>query len=220
MDTLEQVESAFAKLASEYRSRKRLCEGTVRDWRWATWSWFDPRPLYFERHGFTPGRRLRQAPADKYGYVCCGFDEFGRVTVEREFNKFGFYESFYNWTADAIQVAHFDYAPDKKPINLLVVRIVGSRAISSSVAATHGHEREDYHWDGDQVRQVDVSHARREQGHLEDLKPLHTARARYNEKGLVQRVELVWPASPPAQLEEIIELMFERRGKKIYRRRP
>jgi hypothetical protein len=48
---------------------------------------------------------------------------------------------------------------------------------SSSAAATHGHTREDYEWDGDQVRQVAVSHARREQGHLEDLRPLHTAKS-------------------------------------------
>ena len=220
MDTIEQVESAFANLASEYLSRKTRSERTVREWRWATWCWFDLRPLYFEREGFTPGRRLRQAPADRYGCACCGFDEMGQVAVQREFNEFGFYETFYNWTANPIEVAHFDYSEDKKAINIMIVRTDGARVISSSAAATHGHMREDYEWDGDQVRQVAVSHAHREQGHLEDLRPLHTAKAFYDDKGAVQRVELLWPPAPPKQPEAIIELMFERRGKKIYRRRP
>ena len=115
---------------------------------------------------------------------------------------------------------HRGKSEDKKAINLMIVRTDGARVISSSGAATHGHTREDYEWDGDQVRQVVVSHARREQGHLEDLRPLHTAKAFYDNKGAVQRVELLWPPAPPKQPEAIIELMFERRGKKIYRQRP
>jgi hypothetical protein len=196
MDTIEQVESAFANLDGEYLSRKTRSERTVREWRW-----FDLRPLHFERHGFAPGRRLRQTPADRYGCVCCGFDEMGQVAVEREFNEFGFYETFYNWTANPIEVAHFDYAGDKKAINLLIVRTDEARVISSSVAATHGHTREDYEWDGSQVRQVAVSHARREQGRLEDLRPWHTARALHGDKGVVRRADILWPPAPPKQPE-------------------
>ena len=220
MDSIEQAESAFASLGGEYQLRKRLSENGVREWRWATWCWFDLRPLYFERNGFAPGRRLRQAPANRYGRVYCGLDEIGRVIVERRFNEFGFYETFYNWANDPIEVSHFDYDPTKKPINLMMIRMVGSHVTSSSAAGISGHVHEDYQWDGNQVRQVVVSYARREQGCLENVRHWHTAKATYDDKGVIQRVELHWPPAPPKQPEEIVEVMFERRGNNTYRRRP
>jgi hypothetical protein len=220
VDTPEQVETAFAALAGEYRFRKGLAEGAVHEWRWGTGSWFDLRPLYFERHGWAPGRRLRQVPSHPDGLIECGLDRMGRVLVEREFNKFGFYETFYRWASEPLEVAHFHHWPEKPPINLVVVHMAGDRAVASDMAAIHGHTREEYRWDDDLVREVDVAYAKRVNGHLSPLLPQHRVRARYDEGGAVQRVERLWPPSLPWRVEEVVEVTFERRGKRIFRPKP
>src|SRR5512138_2064906 len=98
MDSVKKLYAAFASLGREYSFRRRLAEAAVRDWRWATSSWFDPRPLFFEQHAWPLGRPLRAPPARPEGRVCCGFDADGRVVVEREFNELGSYqETFFNW---------------------------------------------------------------------------------------------------------------------------
>ena len=217
----ERAESAFSVLRDEYRLRKGLAERAVNEWQWATSSWFDVRPLYFERNGWPRGRRLRKVPPDPNGRIECGLDRLGRVVVERQHNEFGFYETFYNWATDPLEVAHFDYSPEKAPINLLVVHMDGDgRAVTSNVAAIRGHTQEAYRWDGSLVREVNVAHGERANGHLAPLLPLHKARARYDERGVVQRVELLWPPSPPTRIEDTVELMFERRGARLFRPRP
>ena len=218
MDSVEKLESAFASLAGEYSFRKKLAEKSVREWRWATFTWFDLRPLYFERAGYAPGRRLRQAPANRYGRAYYGLDEEERITVERDFNEFGFYETFYNWASDPVEVAHFDYSPDKKPINLMIVRRVENRPISSSTAAINSYIHEDYQWDGELVSHVVRRVAPREHGSLQDLRHWYTAEATYGNKGVILRVELHWPPAPPERTDPIVEVMFERRGNRIYRR--
>jgi hypothetical protein len=180
----------------------------------------DIQPLHFEQHGFAPGRRLKQEPADRRNRVACGFDSDGRVVVERQFNEFGCYETFYAWAAASVEAAHFDYTPEKMPINLLRARISNGRIVASDAAAINGYSREEYRWDGGLVREVRVQHARREDGVLAPLRLWNTVRAFYNEDGVLQRVDLLWPASVVGRADDLVEIMFERRGKKIYRNRP
>jgi hypothetical protein len=218
MDTVQKLESAFASLGSEYSFRKKLAEKAVQKWHWATFTMFDPRPLYFERAGFGPGRRLKQAPSNRYGRAYYGTDEKGRITVERDFNEFGFYETFYNWASDLVEVTHFDYASDKKPINFTIVCLNENRALSSNTAAIGSYSEEEYQWDGELVSQVILRQARREQGSLEEIQHWYTAKATYDHQGVLQKLELHWPPDPPKRAEPSIEVMFERRGKRIYRR--
>jgi hypothetical protein len=219
VDLVARTESGFAALGSEYRTRKERAEAVVCDWKWAKWSWFDPRPLYLERHGSAPGRQLRQHPVSPRSGVSCGLDRSGRVTVERQFNEFGFYETFYDWSAEPLEVAHFDYSAEKRPINLLIVLMEAGRAVASFVAAIYGFTREEYRWDGPLVREVDVYHAEREDGHLPPLQRWHTAKAQYTGKGVLERVEIVWPPSHSDRPDEVAKVVFERRGKRIFRRR-
>ena len=214
------LESAFAALSGEYRVRKNAAETAVCDWQWATRSWFDVRPLHFERLGIAAGRRLRREPPDHRNRVACGLDRDGRVVVERQFNGLSFYETFYTWAADSVEAAHFDYAGEKSPINLLRARMTDNRVVASDMAATHGYSRETYRWDGGLVREIDVRHARRESGVLAPLRPWHTVKAHYSDDGVLQRVELVWPPSVVQRPEGFVEIMFERRGKTIYRNHP
>ena len=216
-DLVQRVDSVLGTLGSEYHLRKARAEDGVREWIWGTWCWFDPRPLHFERHGWAPGRRLRREPEIPDSHVSCGFDESGCVLVERQYNEHGFYETFYEWNATVLEAAHYDYFSDKKPISFMVVQTEDGRAMSSDVAATNGYTREAYHWDGAVVREVKVEYAKRRDGQLESLGPWHTARATYNDHGKLQRVDLLWPASPPERPDTTVELMFERRAGRIFR---
>jgi hypothetical protein len=218
MSTIEQLDEVFSALAEEYSFRKRMSESAVQEWCWYTWSWFSLRPLDFERHGWARGRRLREAPANRHGSVCCGLDKDGRVVVEREYDELdAFMETFYNWNCTPVEAAHYDKW--KKPINLLTAMICDGRTESSEMVAIHGSTREEYRWKDGLVREVAVEHAQRLNGRLLPLTPLHIAKVQYDDRGNVQRVELHWPPNPPKQEQEVVELMYERRGKRIYRKR-
>jgi hypothetical protein len=216
---MKRAEVAFSKLGVEYFARKKISEGAVSEWKWASWCWFEVQPLYFERHGWAPGRTLRQTPTKRDGRVECGFDEMGRLAVERQYNEFGFYETFYDWSAKPIEVAHFDYSPEKKPINIILVEMDHERAVASFTSAIRGFTREEYKWVGPLVHEVDVHYAKRDNGKLSALRPWHIAKAQYDDAGVLQRVELVWPLAPPERPKPTVELMFERRGTRIWRRR-
>ena len=220
VEDVEQIESAFESLASEYPFRKKLAENQVLEWHWATFTWFDLRPLHFERCGIRPGRRLRRAPADRYGRNYYGLDQKGRVVVERDFNEFGFYETFYNWNCHSVEVVHFDYGPEKKPINFMMVRYSENRPTSSSTSAIASYQYENYRWNGDLISQVDLHVAERRQGSLEKLRLWHTAHATYDDKRVLQRVELHWPTDLQRDANDSAEVKFERRGKRIYRPHP
>jgi hypothetical protein len=218
--TPEAIERAFAHLSDEYKFRKALSEKSVQEWRWSTNLWFDPRPFHFERMGHAPGRQLRGEPADRNGRVCCGIDECNRVVVVMEFNEFGFYETFYNWSVQPVQAAHYDYAPGKRAINLLFVDFVDGKAVSSETSAIHGFSREQYEWKGDRVVTVRKDHAKREEGRLAPVAPLHVTTIEYDADGRVLRIVDRWPPSLLTGPTEVAELIFERRGRKIYRRPP
>jgi hypothetical protein len=210
VDFASQTEAAFAALAGEYRARKKAAEDAVCAWKWAKASWFDPRPLYLERHGWRPGRSLRAAPANPRNHCCCGLDRSGRVMVERDFNEIGFSETFYHWSSDSVVAAHYDHSNDKKPINLLVVHMESGRAIASYHAATGGFGAEEYHWVGSDVVEVKELHAKRIDGKLSPLQPYRTARAEYDAKGTLERVVCHW-ATTPANPKGGIEVTYERR---------
>jgi hypothetical protein len=229
MDALTEVEAGFAALDGEFRARKKAAEKAVSTWQWATWCWFDIKPLHFERNGFKPGRPLRQEPADRHNCVACGLDREGRVVVERQFpaDSFlaGFYESFYDWSSSVVEVAHFNYHEErtylglrtiKNPINLVRAQLLDGRVVASDMAAIHGYIREEYRWEGGLVHEVTVQNATRKDRVLTPLRASHTARAHYDDAGVLQRVDRVWPATDVARAEGLVEIMFERRGKTIY----
>ncbi len=212
MDYITQTESAFAALRGEYRERKKKAEKAVREWKWATFIWFDLQPLYFERHGLARGRRLRQAPLKPRNVVSCGLDEMGRVVVVREFDEVGFYETFYHWSPNAVEAARFDSSKKKKePINLLVVQMDAGRPVASFAAASLGFSSEEYHWAGSCVDEIKVFHAARVGRKLAPLRFLHAAKAFYDAKDVLQRVEIHWPPSLPECTKVIVELAYEQR---------
>jgi hypothetical protein len=221
-----QLESAFAALGGEYGARKKAAEKAVCEWQWATFCRLDIRPLHFERNGIKPGRLLRQEPSGRRNYVAYGLDREGRVVVERQHNEQGFYETFCDWNSGSLESAHFDYfvepsrrgrSTGKEPINLLRASMQDGRIVAADLAGAYGYTREEYRWEEDLVREVRVMNALRHGGVLPPLQAVHTARAHYDDDGVLQRVERIFPTSGP---EPLVEIMFERRGKTIYSNRP
>jgi hypothetical protein len=217
-DSIVELYAAFAALGHEYRFRKASAEAAVRTWRWATGCWFDPRPLFFEQNGFPRGRTLREPPAQLDGRVCCGFDAEGRVTVEREFNPYGYKETFLNWHRVPVESALYDYGPEKMPINLVVVWRDGQRATRSAAAAIHGYTSEEYLWAEHGVTEIRVAWADRKEGRLGTLQS-HRVLASYSKDGKLHKVDRLWPPRAAGDAESI-ETMFERRGTKIFRPHP
>ena len=205
----ETADRLFSALAAQYRDRKVLAERAVSSWRWASGPWFDPRPLYFERHNDRPGRLLKKPPARPTGRVEVGFDAAGRVVVEREHNEFGCYENFYHWEASPVEVARYHYHDDKDPINLLVLSIDEQRLCASYLVAERGWVREEYVWEGPRLSEVHVSHAPRVGAHYLQLEALHVARAVYDGEQLA-RVALEWPPKPPSRPERVVEIAWLR----------
>lgn len=220
------LEADFAKLDREYHARKTAAERAVCDWQWATFCRLDVRPLHFERNGIRPGRPLRQKPSGRRNYVAYGLDCEGRVVVERHHNEQGFYETFCVWGSGSLESAHFDYYvepsrrrnenPGKMPINLLRTSMTDGRMVAADLAGAGGYTREEYRWEGGLVREVRVLNAARKQGVLAPLRPSHTAQAHYDGDGALERVERVWPAAAVGRSKDLVEIMFERRGKTIY----
>lgn len=209
MLTPHEADVLFVALSSEYSERKAEAEARVRRWQWATNSFYDPRPLFFECNRNHPGRLLRKPPVKTVGRVQCGLDVNDRVVVEREYNRFGFYESFYAWERQPIQVARYDYCADKNPINIILLGQENQRIVVADQIAQLGWSHEEFCWNGPWLFEIRVSYAPREAGHYLQLKPWHVVRPIYSSDELA-RVELHWPADPPARLEPIIEVVFER----------
>lgn len=224
-----QLEAAFARLGGEYRPRKEEAEKAVCDWQWATFCRLDIRLLHFERNGIKPGRPLSQEPSGRRNYVAYGLDRDGRVVVERQHNEQGFYETFRDWGSGSVESAHFDYYVEpsrrgrttgKEPINLLRASMRDGHIVAADLAGANGYTREEYRWEGGLVREVRVLNALRKDGVLAPLQPSHTARAHYGADGVLQRVDRVWPAAAVGRPEDLVEIMFERRGKTIYWNHP
>lgn len=210
---IDLVEAAFAGLAGEYKRRKKAAEKLVVEWKWSKSSLFDLRPLWNESHGWATGRPLRQAPAKPVNHFESGFDKSGRLVVERQYTPYGPYETFCDWSTDPVEVAHYDYGREKEPINLMHAYLEDGRTISTFRSAVYGFDREVYHWEDGVVTSIDVFHADRKNGKLARPKKWHTVRARYDAAGVLQRVDLV----PPSKSSKP-EVVYERRGTKIFRR--
>jgi len=213
MDLLATVQKRFAKLAREYRARKALAESLVRSWSWAANEIWHFNPLYFEMNGERPGRRFNKKPAAKEFYSF-GFDDSGRMIVQRQHNEFGYDETFYDWSKDPIEVAHFDYGKSKKPINLCLAKYVDGRLVQTATSAVAGDNVESYHWQGPRLSRIENRVAERSGRTVQKLEDYQIVKATYASDGSLKGVVIDWqPRTPHVQKLET-EVVFERRDDK------
>lgn len=216
---VSEVEAGFLQLCDRYRSLKRTCEEQVVTWRWASNDLYDPRPLYFEMHGHKKGRLLKQVPKTPDHKPEYGYDSAGIVHLARKHVRFSgypdrlwFYETFYLRGGDEIEVAHFNYHPDKEPIFYAKgnyddegrLRFWRSRARG-------GLTREAYIWDEDKILQIEVEYVRAgNDGTLGALLPYTRYEIHYAEDGTMERVLCHW-CRRPDHPSESTQIVYERR---------
>lgn len=211
---LSEVESRFQELPQRYRSLKTACEGGVTSWRWASDNFYEPRPLYFERHGYKRGRLLRQVPKNPANKPEYGFGEEGLVHVARSHvrfegypNRLQFYETFYLHGDREIEAAHFHHHPDKWPIFYAVGNYDHGHLTLWQIRAQRGVSREAYSWKGDQLVRIDVEHTPVDDaGNHGPLVLWNQYEFQYDTKGAIEEILCHWPRRPdhPRDSTEVI----------------
>jgi hypothetical protein len=204
---VEELDRHFRNLKSEYQSLKQRSEAKVVIWRWARNPRHDPRPFWYERNRWKPGHFLKPMPARPNGLYEYGYDEEGNVVVGRshvssEPDRTWFYETFYIRDGDIVDIAHFDYHPEKKPIYVAQCTYKGNRLILWESRATRGSSREHYRWDKKRVSLIEVDYA--EIGvdqYYEEPTPWQRIEPRYNEIGLLDELTVRWLKRPERPME-------------------
>jgi hypothetical protein len=200
----------FAGLQEEYATRRAEAESEVVHWGWYTAPFFDLRPLWFQRHYDLPGSPMRKRPAHLNGRVEVGVDARSRIAVERLYNEYGFYETFFRWAHDHVEAAHYDYyVPDRRPINVLLLNYLDSRPISADLIGERGWVREEYEWQNDELVGVQVFHTERVGRHYSDLRPHSTIRPVYSDREL-DSIHVQWPPDPPRRPGPVVEVVYKR----------
>lgn len=213
---IELAEKAFRKLGKEYAGRKAIAQKLVVDWGYSKRSVFDIRPLQDEVSGWPPGRRLKSKPADLKNIFETGYDAAGRVVMERQYTESVklFYETFYDWSVDPIQIAHYDYDTEKQPIFSMFAEVIEGRVVATWVAAKMGLSYDVYHWQADRCIRIDSYYSARTSGKRRPLSLFSIVKATYDKGGVLLRV-----ANHSNESDDDPEITFELRGEKEYWRK-
>jgi hypothetical protein len=210
---LETLEKQFRRSRRDYDKRKAVTESRVAEWRWATKPFWNINPLYFEIHASRPGRPLKQEPANRAGKSCIGLDDLGRVVVEREYDKFGPEETFYDWEKNPVEIACYRAYRDAEPINLHVAKFVRDRLSLLVKTATGGASVEKYQWKDDRLESITIRYAPRDGKTLCGLAPYQTIRAAYSKDGSPKNIWIDWAGSEDS--DSYTELVFRSRVKPV-----
>jgi hypothetical protein len=215
-----ELDSRFLNLISEYQSSKRKCEAMVVNWRWAKSDRHDPRPFWYERNRWKPGQFLKSNPARPNGFYEYGYDSDGNVVVGRnhvssEPDRIWFYETFYIRSGNILEIIHFDYHPEKKPIYLTRCTYQDNRLILWESRATSGSRREYYQWEKDRVKIVEVNYAKiGPDQQYKEPNPWQRIEAKYSEIGSLEELTVHW-IKGPEQPKETVEIVYHRLEKTI-----
>jgi len=199
--SLTYVESRFSQLSSQYLKIKESCEKTVVSWRWATNELYDPRPFWFERNGYKLGRYLKNLPKKQNYKFEYGLDDRGAIIIERQHIRFdGYperiwcYETFYIRSDNLIEVAYYDYHPDKTPISFS--RRIGSEQQFElwESRKKNGIVRENYSWQQDKLFGIGFEYAPvNEHGDHGPLVFNNRFEIKYDQKGELEEILSHWP---------------------------
>ena len=120
-DPEEQLEAWFARAESEGPELRIGAANSVQDWKWSKWWLWNPQPFWFERGNYARGKPFKQAPeSPEYHHFCTGFDELGRVSVERQYSeierqgKRWFGETVFVHAPGMVFQAEYDHSPEKE----------------------------------------------------------------------------------------------------------
>jgi hypothetical protein len=194
---MQELYNRFQQLAEEYSSLKLQCEAGVKVWRWATSSLSDPRPFYYERNRHKPGRFLKIAPPNIGGKHEYGYDDLGRVIVERMYVDttvdwgVRYYENFYRYQGSIVESAYFSYHSQKDPINYKRSTYLDGKIILWEFQVKRSSFRERYHWKENKVTLIEVERIDFKNPNIfEEPKPYEKIYPKYNSSGLIEELTL------------------------------
>lgn len=212
---MQELFDRFRHLKDEYSFLKKKCERNVRVWRWAKNPRHDPRPFWYERNRWKAGRLLPNPPQRPNGYYEYGYDASGNLLVVRQLvfsepRRHWFHETFFTREGNIVESAHFDYAPDKKPVNLIRSTYRNNQIILWESCAQRGNTRERYLWDEQHIILIEIDHIslRDERQFIEPL-PWQRVEIRYNEQNLVEEIVEHY-IKHPEQPEEVSQVVYRR----------
>ena len=127
--------------------------------------------------------------------------------------EFWFYETFFVRNGNILEIIHFEYLPEKKPIYLARCTYQDNRLLLWEKRATKGRERERYLWDKKRLVSIEVDHARIGD-HYEEPIPIQKIVPKYNEIGLLEQLIVLWLVHPEHPLETV-EIVYHRLEKTV-----
>lgn len=198
---LELLEERFALLAAAHDALELAALERVTTWRWATNDCHDPRPLYYERHGFTRGRMLSGLPAPVCDHRQYGFDAQGRVVVERQLTAANApstalpaCEVFTFWHESAVEQMRFGVVTGAAhPSAYHHGLVCDGRLAVWSCRAVFCVEREHYRWDASgRLARIDVARTDLERGPVAEPQPFQRIVPGYDDQGRLAEVAVHW----------------------------
>jgi len=204
----------FQSLNKEYSSFKKQCEGKVAIWKWAKSDRYDPRPFWYERNRWKKGAFFESPPIRPNGFYEYGYDANDNVLVERnhvfsEPNRIWFYETFYIRHHNIIEIAHFNYHPDKEPIYLSRSYYQGNQIILWESCAKHGNMREKYYWEKNHVVSIDIEYSRVRENKFEEPTLWQKVDISYTRHGSLEKIIVHW-VNHSEQPKEITDIAYRR----------
>lgn len=187
------LRARLATLSREAFAARAAVEVVRREWY--TGLPFDMRPLYFERFGWPPARRLAQRPAPDEDCHEIGFDAAGRpAALTYHHSGQPYYERFWDYSGWPDTVEEVTFFAGGRPTHLLRCTYSDGRMrVAQEVpAGSHGDGYEEYEYSGDAVTRV------RFVGEFKS-----TFNAAYDDRGHLSRLEQVFGGGST-------ELIYER----------
>ena len=103
MDEIERLRTFLKSARDEYKALNKIAEAQVVSRRWASGSYINLEPFYFEYNRFFKGKILKTKPKKIVNAYEYGFDAQDRVVFERQHDgKKSFFESLYFWGRDEV----------------------------------------------------------------------------------------------------------------------
>lgn len=193
----------FKSLDKEYSSFKKQCERNAETWKWADSDLYDPRPFLYERNRLRKGKFLKSRPTRPNGFYEYGYDVNGNVLIERSYvysenDRVWFYETFCIHDQNTIEIARFNYSPDKKPTYLSRSYYQGNQIILWECCAIYGNTREKYHWEKNRIVSIDTEYSRTRIRDNEYIAPIPCEKIdiRYTKYGALDKIVINWLKRP------------------------
>lgn len=189
----------FEKSRSKYSDLKATTERSVLSFEYATGPYYELNPLYHKLNGIPQGRKLREVPTSMEGIYEFGLDEQRNVILIRQYNKFGFYETFLIYREESVSSYRYDYSEDKEPVNVRRATYDEGKLVKLVSDAQYGSTIQEFIYSGERIVRVDQIHWDKKQE-----ESIRYFEVDYNEKNKVNKITLVAPKNTSVPYTRVV----------------